>query len=119
MVTQKVLYISPSYEAVWGRSTENYYKDPADFISSIHPDDKAALFDAYNTIKQTKGGKFFYRIIRPDGEIRWIVAKVNVIKGAENHHIEYGYAEDITEQKRAEEELVKTLLDEIDKITEK
>ncbi|HNU13871.1 MAG TPA: PAS domain S-box protein [Chitinophagaceae bacterium] len=105
---EKVLYISPSYEAVWGRSTENYYKDPADFISSIHPDDKAALFDAYNTIKQTMGGKFFYRIIRPDGEIRWIVAKVNVIKGAENHHIEYGYAEDITEQKRAEEELVKS-----------
>lgn len=105
---QKVLYISPSYEAVWGRSTENYYKDPADFISSIHPDDKAALFDAYSNIKQTKGGKFFYKIIRPDGEVRWIMAKVNVIKGAENHYIEYGYAEDITEQKRAEEELVKS-----------
>lgn len=106
--TQKALYISPSYETIWGRSTEKHYKDPTDFINSIHPDDKPVLFEAYKNILQTKGGKFFYRIIRPDGEIRWIVAKVNVIKGEENHHIEYGYAEDITEQKRAEEELIKS-----------
>ncbi len=104
--TQQSLYISPSYEIIWGRSCEEHYKNPADFINSIHPEDKAVLSEMYSKIKVLRKAMPSYRIIRPDGEIRWILAKVSVVTDNNGQDIEYGYAEDITEQRRAEAELI-------------
>ena len=104
--TQQSLYISPSYNTIWGRSCEDHYKNPADFINSIHPEDKAVLSEMYSKIKVLRKAMPSYRIIRPDGEIRWILAKVSVVADNKGQDIEYGYAEDITEQRRAEAELI-------------
>ncbi|HRE37495.1 MAG TPA: PAS domain S-box protein [Chitinophagaceae bacterium] len=105
---RQTLYISPSYELIWGRSCEDLYKNPADFINSVHPDDKQYLFEEYEAIAQKRKLSIVYRIIRPDKTIRWIAAKVNVVTDENGNDIEYGYGDDITEQKRAEEEMLKS-----------
>ena len=104
----RTLYVSPSYELIWGRSCDDLYNNPADFINSVHPDDKQSLFEAYATIAEKRKLSVVYRIVRPDNTIRWIAAKVNVVTDENGHDIEYGYGDDITEQKKAEEEILKS-----------
>ena len=103
----ELMYISPSYETVWGRKCEDHYRNPADFIDSIHPEDKERIFEAYKNIGTTLKTNITYRIIRPDGRIRWILAKTNVVidNGVKR---EYGYAEDITETRMVEIELAES-----------
>ncbi len=109
--TYKTLYISPSYETIWGLKCEDLYKHPADFINAVHPDDKAILIDAHKNIANTLKANTTYRIIRPDGEIRWISANTNVIADTKGDKIEYGYAEDITERKKNNELLQRSYED--------
>ncbi|HMZ99389.1 MAG TPA: PAS domain S-box protein [Ferruginibacter sp.] len=103
--TYETLYISPSYETIWGRSVEELYKDPGAFLEAVHPDDKALLQSAFENLASTRKASLSYRILRPDGSIRWIQVKTNVVEDPKGAKIEYGYAEDITERKQAEEKL--------------
>jgi len=103
--TYETLYISPSYETIWGLTCEGLYRNPADFINAVHPDDKPFLEEAHKNIAATKKASSSFRIIRPDGSIRWILANTNVITDDRGKMIEYGYAEDITQRKQAEEVL--------------
>lgn len=104
--TFETLYISPSYETIWGQKVEDLYKNPASFIDAVHTDDKPLLQEAFKSLAVTRKSNLTYRIIRPNGETRWIHANTNVVKDSQGNNIEYGYAEDITERKRAEEELL-------------
>src|SRR5439155_15434737 len=64
-----VLYVSPAYESVWGRTCESLYRDARSFIDGIHPADRSRLLD------EQDGRHHFeveYRVVRPDGSIRWI-----------------------------------------------
>jgi PAS domain S-box-containing protein len=93
------------------------YKNPADFVNSIHPEDRKAIFEAHKNIANSLVAQVNYRIIRPDGQIRWILARTNVVDTGDGKKLEYGYAEDITERKIAEANLeesqnrLKTILD--------
>lgn len=102
----ETLYISPSYETIWGRSVDELYKDPSAFINAVHPDDKLLLEDAFKNLSANRKVTLSYRIIRPDGEIRWIQANTNVVEDPGGSKVEYGYAEDITDRKKAEESLL-------------
>ncbi len=101
--TYQTLYISPSYETIWGRKCEDLINNPADFINAIHPDDKLSLIEAHQNIVNALVNNLSYRIVQPNGEIRWISAKTNVVTNDIGNKIEYGYAEDITERKNTEE----------------
>jgi PAS domain S-box-containing protein/diguanylate cyclase (GGDEF)-like protein len=102
----RMLYISPGYEEIWGRSCESLYANPESWSEAIHPDDRASTYE-----KNKKGmlaGKFEfeYRIVRPDGSIRWIeVRGFPVHDDAGNVVRIAGVAEDITERKQAADEL--------------
>jgi PAS domain S-box-containing protein len=71
--TDEILYISPTYEKVWGRSCQSLYEDPQSWLFAIHPDDS---FKAIATIEtQFRTGDDFeeeYRIVRPDRSICWV-----------------------------------------------
>ncbi|MEO9021524.1 MAG: PAS domain S-box protein [Ginsengibacter sp.] len=104
----QTIYISPSYEAIWGRTCADHYKNRADFINAVHPDDRERLLEAYKNIAATLKTNITYRIIRPEGTIRWISAKTNVVSAIDGTKLEYGYAEDITERKMVESELAES-----------
>ncbi|MCA0403480.1 MAG: PAS domain-containing protein [Proteobacteria bacterium] len=75
---QKIQYISPSYERIWGRCREELYTKPEIWVTFLHPDDVADHHPIRSMAEKIKkyGDKARYmeryRIIRPDGEVRWI-----------------------------------------------
>lgn len=102
----EVQYISPSYETVWGRSREDLYKDPWDWLNGLLPSDRERVKKSY--LEHVWDGPFDeeYRILRPDGSIRWIHdigLPIRDEKG-EIYRI-VGVAEDITDHKLTEESL--------------
>ena len=73
--TDRLLYISPSYETIWGRSCESLYEKPGGWTEDIHLEDRDRVVRLF--AQGTKAGVFEaeYRIVRPDGAIRWIWAR--------------------------------------------
>jgi PAS domain S-box-containing protein len=107
--TGKILYVSPAYEVVWGRSCESFYASPQSLIETVHPEDRVQVMVAapYNDRQHINQE---YRILRPDGSLRWILARSFLI------HEEAGpayrlvcIAQDITGQKKVELALRKAL----------
>ena len=108
--TDEILYISPTYEKVWGRSCQSLYEDPQSWLFAIHPEDS---FKAIATIEtQFRTGDDFeeeYRIVRPDKTICWVRVRafpVRDVMGKVNRFV--GIAEDITKRREAEEALRKS-----------
>jgi len=101
-----ILYVSPAYEEIWGRSCESLYQQPQSFWETIHPEDRERVTAAQ--ARQLAGEQTHeeYRLRRADGEERWIWDRRFPIKdkSGEVYRIA-GIAEDITERKRAEEAL--------------
>jgi PAS domain S-box-containing protein len=99
-----ILYVSPGYETVWGRSCAAVYADPQSWLGAIHPEDREAVRQAALT-KQTMGTyDEEYRIIRPDGSLRWIHDRASPVRNdAGEIYRVVGVARDITEQKATQE----------------
>ncbi|MEW6497281.1 MAG: ATP-binding protein, partial [Cyanobacteriota bacterium] len=103
---QNMLYISPTYERIWERSCESLYQDPASWIESVYAEDRDRVIAAF---KSRKPGEINfneeYRIVQPNGSIRWIWAREFPIKNESGAVYRLaGIAEDITERKQVEEE---------------
>lgn len=96
----KFLYVSPGYETIWGRSCESLYASPQTWLDAIHSDDRSRVYEAALT-KQVSGDyDEKYRIVRPDGSIRWIRDRAFPVRNeAGKVYRIAGIAEDITEQR--------------------
>ena len=70
--TRRVLYISPGYETIWGRTCAKLYVCPEDWQEGIHPDDRERVVEAFRTRVAKGDYDEEYRIVRPDGAVRWI-----------------------------------------------
>jgi PAS domain S-box-containing protein len=105
---QKMVYVNPRYEDIWGRSRESLYANPDSFAELIHPDDLGYVHLAPPTKQYIEEGaaNFEYRIVLPDHQIRWIRMRRFPIKNDDGAIIfRAGIAEDVTERKLAEEAL--------------
>lgn len=99
--SSKTLYVSPAYEAVWGRSCERLYEDSESFFATIHPEDRHGVAEAMKRDRQ-HGFELEYRMVRPDGSVRWIWDRGFPIKDQAGRVYRLaGIAEDITERKLA------------------
>jgi len=103
--SSKMIYVSPAYEAIWQRPVEVLYEDPRKWLESIHKEDVEIV--TANREKQNQGHPTHeeFRIILPDGSIRWIANRYYPIKSEKGKiHRVTGIAEDITGRKQAIEE---------------
>lgn len=107
-------YISPAYAEIWGRTVQSLHDQPSSWFDSVHPDDCDRVFQAFT--KHLQGEQVFnqeYRIILPDGLERWVwVRAFPVLNDSGVVERTAGLAEDITERKRAEAEILNTLAQE-------
>jgi two-component system cell cycle sensor histidine kinase/response regulator CckA len=103
---ETIVYVSPAYESIWGRSCDSVYRDPRTFLDAVHEADRARVVE---TLELQQSGEAFdheYRIVRPDGEIRWIWDRGFPVRTETGSVVQYvGVAEDITERHRAEERI--------------
>ena len=107
----KQLYVSPAYETVWGRSCESLYQRPEKWLDFLLEEDRKRLEISVAKrnpeVNPQQGFDEWYRIKRPDGEIRWIQDQSFPIYDEQNQHIGFaGIAQDITEQKILEKKLI-------------
>jgi len=102
-----ITYASQAFEHIWSLPLQALYEDPRIRFEAIVSEDQDAVREQYvpNHLAQ---GQFDveYRIRRPDGSVRWIRDKGYPIRDAEQRVTRIaGIAQDITEQKAAEETL--------------
>jgi two-component system cell cycle sensor histidine kinase/response regulator CckA len=104
--SNQILYVSPVHEQIWGRSLLELYGANGSWIDTIHPDDRERVLKA--ALEDQTTGKYDeqYRILRPDGEIRWIRDRAFPIRNAQQKTYRIvGFAEDITSRKIANDQL--------------
>jgi PAS domain S-box-containing protein len=95
-----ILYVSPAYETIWGRSRAGVYASGLSWLDSIHPEDKEAVHHAAVTKQAAGTYDEEYRIVRPDGSVRWIHDRAFPVRnGAGDIYRMVGVARDITERK--------------------
>jgi PAS domain S-box-containing protein len=105
--SRQIVYVSPAYEEIWGRSTEEAYASSDTFLQAIHPADRHNFIAHTSKITQEEHSQE-YRIIRQYGAIRWIRSRSFPIKNEKGKVYRItGIAEDITEVKQAEVALQK------------
>jgi PAS domain S-box-containing protein len=102
-----VLYMSPAYEQIWGASRETVYQDPDAWQKAIHPDDLERTRAAAAIRPEGEPAEFEYRIRTPDGLEKWIRSRTFPVRNRAGELIRIvGIAEEITEWKRYEAELI-------------
>jgi PAS domain S-box-containing protein len=75
----------------------------------VHPDDRAVARRVFFEERERRsvGTPFEYRIVRPDGSVRTVVEVGLIVAGDADHPLEIiGTIHDITERKRAEQDLI-------------
>jgi diguanylate cyclase (GGDEF)-like protein/PAS domain S-box-containing protein len=106
--TRQVLYVSPAYERIFGRSAGLLLSDYNQWRDSIYPDDlEYAERSLADVLVKGAVEDREYRIIAADGEVRWLSDKCFINRQAEPGQpvIIVGIAEDITDKKQLETEL--------------
>ncbi|TVP42555.1 MAG: PAS domain S-box protein [Gemmatimonadales bacterium] len=103
--TTRSLYVSPAVERIWGRPASDFMEDDRAWTNSIHPDDRDAA-----VARLERGGEqpseAIYRIIRPDGGVRWIRDRIFPVEDETGKVARIaGMAEDITEARHLEDQL--------------
>ena len=103
----KTIYVNPAYEQIWGRTCDSVYQSPMSWAEAIHPDDQQPT--RLLTARQLRGESIDaeFRIRTPDGQEKWIRSRTSPIRNQAGDLIRIaGIAEEITEHKRYEAELI-------------
>jgi len=105
----RLIYVNKAYEDIWGVPRTELLKNPTASIDLIHPDDKEKVIKGY---KMFVAGHFDYendfRIVRSDGELRWMHAKSFSVKNKQGKTYQIvGVVNDVTEQKKFEQKISK------------
>src|SRR5665647_107714 len=104
----EMLYVSPAYERIFGRTCAQLYADPSDWMNALHPDDRARM-DAFRTTPIAAEQRDHFRVVAKDGTLRTIQIKVFPVRDASAAVIRVaGVAEDITDRLQLEDQLRET-----------
>jgi diguanylate cyclase (GGDEF)-like protein/PAS domain S-box-containing protein len=100
-----IRYVSPAYMEIWGRTPQSLYQGPESFLDTVHPEDKEGVRESLEN-KGQREVEQVYRIVRPDGSIRWIKDRSFPIYDDSGETLRVvGIAADITDLKLGEEKL--------------
>lgn len=104
----RIVYASPAYERIWGRDCRKLYQSHNGWLDSIHREDRQRVAEAQVTRQATGEYSEQYRIVRPDGGLRWIRDRSFPIRDASGRVVRIvGIAEDITDRRQLELEILK------------
>ena len=102
----KMLLVSPAHEKVFGHGSQEFFKNPNLWYEMILAKDKPIIDAGYPILRAGKSIQHQFRILHPDGRIRWIEAKIKPSLDACGSLVRVnGIASDISERKEAEEAL--------------
>lgn len=101
----KLIYVNPAAEKVYGIPIEEMYATEGQFwYTLLHPDDVSKTKNMYQEVFKNKLAVFEYRIIKKDGDIRWIRERASLIEDKAGKPTRMdGIAVDITEEIKTQE----------------
>jgi PAS domain S-box-containing protein len=103
---KKLLYMNDAVERMLGRPKDDFYRDSDLWLKMVHPEDRDRVAESVETLPEKESVRVQYRMVRPDGEIRWINDSKHVIRDESGRVFRIGgIATDITEQKTLHEQL--------------
>lgn len=106
--TYETLYLNAAAERIYGRTASAFYADPKLFMNIVHPEDLSRVAQMPRELINKGVMTVQYRIIRPDGEVRWLEDNIAIARGADGRPERFdGIATDVTEAR-----LAQTMLEE-------
>ena len=103
----ELVYVSPAYERLSGRTCEVFYRNPLSWLDAVHPDDLKNAREALAKVKRGESVSVEFRIRTPSGQEKWIRDRAFPVRDEAGQLIRIvGIAEDVTERKSYEEELI-------------
>ena len=100
-----IIYVSPAYQEIWGRTCQSLYENPGTWFEAIHPEDRPRVRQIFKKPIPEAGYEHSYRVVRPEGTVRWVVDRgVPVPDNAGRFHRLVGVVRDITDRKMLEKE---------------
>jgi PAS domain S-box-containing protein len=100
--THQLFYANAAIEALTGYSAADFTGNQRLLIEIVHPDDRSRFTEQLSSVLEDDGIDTEYRIIRRDGETRWVHNRFWVVSGLEGDRID-GIMTDITDRKQAAE----------------
>src|SRR5215472_9667885 len=105
LATNQLLYVSPAFEKIWGRSSVSLYRNRDWMVEAVHPEDRSR-FVSFLKKMRAEPIEESYRIVRPDGSVRWIHDRTFLVSDSESKPYRVaGISEDVTAQRQLEEQL--------------
>jgi len=107
LTTNKIVWSDGMYR-IFGRRHDDFGGNADEVLSFVHPDDRAAFRRAFEETTQGKSTGFGqeFRIVRPDGEIRWVLRRAQVIRSDDGRPVAMlGVALDMTERRDREDHI--------------
>ncbi len=108
LATRAVVYVSPAFERVWGCNPSFLYDNRDWLAQTVHPEDRDRFAQFFARVGSGPLEEC-YRIVRPDGAVRWIHDRAFMVRNPDGEPYRVaGIAEDITAQRDLEEHLSQT-----------
>ena len=105
---ERILFVSPAFEGIWGVPRAELYANPRLWSAAIHPEDAPTVLQAWERCLAGNEPNFLqlYRVVRPDGSIRWVEDGGHALRDADGHvHRMVGTAKDVTDEIRVSQAL--------------
>jgi len=97
--TRETIRHGRALERIWGRAEAEMNADPEAFIQWIHSDDRERVIEAIAALRDGRAIEQEYRVVRPDGSIRWIWDRATPVLDVEGRVARFvGVARDVTER---------------------
>lgn len=103
ILLNKLIYINPVAEQIYGQSVEPFFENLSLWRNLIHPDDHVRMDMVFSEGQLTE---VEYRVVQPDGTIVWLSDRISFRTNSLGKlTIMDGIARNITKQKQIQEEL--------------
>jgi PAS domain S-box-containing protein len=105
---ERVLYVSPAYERITGVVSQTFLDDPQALVELIYPIDRKSMRSSLpqDLLNINKATNEEFRIIRPDGETRWLWLQSYPLRDEANESsLKATSIVDITDRKKIEDKL--------------
>jgi len=111
--TNDIIYMNAAFERIWGVKVDAVQGRPRSWLDNVHPDDRERVVRSLTDWRPRGDAPEWneeFRIIRPDGAVRWIWIRSFPIRDAAGEIVRFaGVERDVTERKRTED-TVRSLL---------
>ncbi len=105
LARQRIVYVNPAFERVWGMSRDHLYADSRAFLRIVHPEDAERVASALRA--QREGLRSFdeeYRILPPGADERHVRVQARYLRDESGRPwLSVGVAVDVTHLRRSEQ----------------